>query len=259
MAKQNLNTSTTALKALRVLEAVAYASTSVSASDVAAIVDMDKAAVYRMLVTLLNAGYVLRDENSKRYRLGYKVVSLSRNLLAENKISRLVRRTIEEISAKTGETVHYSVLDGNETVLVQKVKGSQLIAVDFHIGDRAMMHCTAIGKVMLAYQNQRFIESIIDAGLPKFASKTFTHPDELKKELRKIRSAGYAFDDHELSDDMRCIAVPVFEGSGSVRSGISISGPDSRFSMTKLHELKIPMMESAQKLSEQMGGSPWSN
>ena len=259
MAKQNLNTSTTALKALRVLEAVAYASTSVSASDVAAIVDMDKAAVYRMLVTLVNAGYVLRDENSKRYRLGYKVVSLSRNLLADNKISRLVRHTLEEISTETGETVHYSVLDGDETVLVQKVKGNQLIAVDFQIGDRARMHCTAIGKVMLAYQNDRFIESIIDAGLPKFASKTFTHPDELKKELSKIRTQGYALDDHELSDDMRCIAVPVFEGSGSVRSGISISGPDSRFDMTKLHELKIPMMESAKKLSEQIGGSPWSN
>lgn len=259
MAKQNLNTSTTALKALRVLEAVAFASTSVSTSDVAASVDIDKAAVYRMLITLVNAGYVVRDEKSKRYRLGYKVVSLSRNLLAENKISRLIRHTLEKISAATEETVHYSVLDGNETVLVQKVKGKQLIAVDFQIGDRARMHCTAIGKVMLAFQNSRFIESIIDAGLPKFASRTITHPDEIQNELQKIRSAGYAIDDHELSDDMRCIAVPIFEGGGSVQSGISISGPDSRFDMTKLHQLKIPMMKSANKLSEQIGGSPWSS
>ena len=259
MAKQNLNTSTTALKALRVLEAVAFASTSVSTSDVAASVDIDKAAVYRMLITLVNAGYVVRDEKSKRYRLGYKVVSLSRNLLAENKISRLIRHTLEKISAATEETVHYSVLDGNETVLVQKVKGKQLIAVDFQIGDRARMHCTAIGKVMLAFQNSRFIESIIDAGLPKFASLTITHPDEIENELQKIRSAGYAIDDHELSDDMRCIAVPIFEGGGSVQSGISISGPDSRFDMTKLHQLKIPMMKSANKLSEQIGGSPWSS
>ena len=259
MAKQNLNTSTTALKALRVLEAVAFASTSVSASDVAASVDIDKAAVYRMLITLVNAGYVVRDEKSKRYRLGYKVVSLSRNLLAENKISRLIRHTLEKISAATEETVHYSVLDGNETVLVQKVKGKQLIAVDFQIGDRARMHCTAIGKVMLAFQNSRFIESIIDAGLPKFASRTITHPDEIQNELQKIRSVGYAIDDHELSDDMRCIAVPIFEGGGSVQSGISISGPDSRFDMTKLHQLKIPMMKSANKLSEQIGGSPWSS
>jgi len=253
-----VNTSTTALKALRVLEAVAFASTSVSTSDVSDSLDIDKAAVYRMLATLVNAGYVVRDEKSKRYRLGYKVVSLSRNLLAENKISRLIRHTLEKISAATGETVHYCVLDGNETVLVQKVKGNQLIAVDFQIGDRARLHCTAIGKVILAFQNYRFIESIIDGGLPRFASRTITHPDEIQNELQKIRSAGYAIDDHELSDDMRCIAVPIFEGGGSVQSGISISGPDSRFDMTKLHQLKIPMMDSANKLSEQIGGSPWS-
>ena len=130
------------------------------------------------------------------------------------------------------------------------------LSVDFQIGDRARMHCTAIGKVMLAFQKSRFIESIIDAGLPKFANRTITHPDEIQNELQKIRTAGYAIDDHELADDMRCIAVPIFEGGGSVQSGISISGPDSRFDMTKLHQLKIPMMKSANILSEQIGGSP---
>lgn len=162
-------------------------------------------------MAVYNANYVVRNENSKSCRLGYKVVSLSRNLLAENKISRLVRQTLEKISKETGETVHYSVLNGDETVLVQKVKGSQLIAVDFQIGDCARMHCTAIGKIMLAFQDYRLIEAIIDAGSSKFAGNTITHPDELKKKLQRIRSGDYAIYDHELSDDMRCIAVPIFE------------------------------------------------
>ncbi len=255
--KVNKNTSATALKALRVLETVAASSQAISVHEVAEYVGVDKTTAYRMLMTLIEAGYVVRDDASRQYSLSYKVVSLSRNLLAENEVSHLIRQTLKHISDETHETLHYSVLDGDETVLVQRVKGTQLVTVDFQIGDRSKLHCTSIGKVILAFQDIRFIERIIVAGLPKLARNTITDPDTFRQELQRIRSQGYAIDDREFADNMRCIAGPVFEGGGHVNGGISISGPDFRFTLEKLEELKGPILKASRELSKQLGGLPW--
>ncbi len=248
--------SSTVLKALRTLDIIASSQTELSIQDVADRLKTDKITAYRMLVTLHSAGYLVKNEETKRYRLSYKLVSLCRNLLAENEVTNLIMRTLKELSQKTQETLHYSVLDGNEAVLIHRVKGSQLVTVDFQIGDRSPLHCTSIGKVLLAYQDESTIESIIDAGLPRYASNTIVDPETLRKELRKIKMEGYGLDDHEFADNMRCIAVPVFENGGVVRSGISISGPDSRLTLQKLHELKGPLIEASSTLSRQLGGIP---
>jgi IclR family KDG regulon transcriptional repressor len=257
VSSKSTNTSSTALKALNVLEAVASSSQPISVSEAAEQVGIDPSTAYRMLKTLVDAGYVAQDEISKRYRLSYKVVSLSRNLLADNEITHLIHQKLEQITAETRETLHLSVLDGHEAVLILMVKGTQLVTVDFQIGDRVSLHCTSIGKALLAFQDVRYIEGVIAAGLPKMASNTITDPDEFRKELQHIRSQGYAIDDREFSDSMRCIAVPIFEGGGRVHRGISISGPDSRFSFERLEELKDPLLRASRELSEQLGGVPW--
>ena len=257
MPGENSDTSSTAFKALRVLEIVAASPQPVTLSYVADSLGIDKSTTYRMLNTLAEAGYVIRDEVSKRYSLSYKVVYLSRNLLADNEVSRLSRQILEELTAATQETVHLNILDDHQTILIQKVKGTQLVAVDFQIGDRSQLHCTSIGKALLAFQDVRFIEEVIAAGLPQMASNTFTNPETFRKELYRIRSQGYALDDHEFSDNMRCIAAPIFEHGGQVRMGISISGPDTRFTLDKLEELKVPLLKATWMLSERLGGTPW--
>jgi DNA-binding IclR family transcriptional regulator len=257
LVTENGDTSATALKALRVLEAVAISSQPLSLSDVAEALVLDKSTAYRMLNTLVGAGFVVRDDISKRYSLSYKVVALSRNLLAENEISRVSRQILEELTEVTGETVHLNILDGHQTVVIQKVKGIQLVAVDFEIGDRSQLHCTSIGKALLAFQDIRLIEEVIASGLPVMASNTITDPEAFRQELHLIRSQGYALDDHEFSDNMRCIAAPIFEQGGRVHMGISISGPDTRFTLGKLEELRQPLLNAAWTLSERLGGTPW--
>ncbi len=257
MHTENADISSTAFKALRVLEAVALSLQPVTLSDVAKLVDFDKSTTYRMLNTLAEAGYIVRDEPSKRYTLSYKVIALSRNLLAENEITRVCRQVLEELTGITRETTHLNILDGHQTILIQKVKGAQLVTVDFQIGDRSQLHCTSIGKALLAFQDVRFIEEVIAAGLPQIAPRTITNAADFRKELHRIRSQGYAIDDHEFSDNMRCIAAPIFEHGGRVRTGISISGPDSRFTYDKLEALKEPLLQAAWTLSERLGGTPW--
>ena len=246
--------SSTALKALRVLEVVAAHSRPLALAEVAREAGLEKSVVHRMLATLLTAGYVRQDAESRRYSLSYRVVTLSRNLLAENEVVRLARATLEEISALTGEGLHLAVLDGNETVLVQRVKGSQLVSVDFQVGDRSRLHCTSIGKALLAYQDHDTIEAVVSVGLPALTAQTITDPELLLEELARVRAAGYAIDDRELHDDMRCIAVPIFERDTPVRMGISCSGPDSRFTLQYLDQLREPMMRAARDLSRRLGG-----
>ena len=257
MTAESPTTSSTVFKAFRVLEAVANAARPMSMSELADSLATDKSTAYRMLSTLVDAGYLIRDDVSKRYRLSYKVVSLSRNLLAENEVFQLSRQVLEHVTSATHETVHLCVLDGHETVLVQKVKGTQLVAVDFQVGDRSPLYCTSIGKAVLAYQDARLVETIIAAGLPRRARNTFTDANAFRAELHRVRSQGYAIDDHEFEDTMRCIAAPIFERDGRVQMGISISGPDSRFTREKLEALRIPLLDASRELSKHLGGVPW--
>jgi DNA-binding IclR family transcriptional regulator len=247
--------SSTTLKALRVLEAVAAEARPLALGDIARMTGLDKSATHRMLATLVAAGYVRQAQDSRRYSLSYRVVSLSRNLLADDEVVRLARETLEAISAETGEGVHLAVLDGMETVLVQRVKGSQLVAVDFQVGDRSRLHCTSIGKALLAHQAEADVERVIEAGLPALTANTITEPAAFRRELRQVRERGYAIDDREMYDYMRCLAVPVFERDTPVRMGISCSGPDGRFTHEYLEHLRGPMLAASRELSRRLGGA----
>jgi DNA-binding IclR family transcriptional regulator len=246
--------SSTALKALRVLEAVAAEPRALALAEVAERAGLNKSATHRMLATLLAAGYVRQDDHSRRYSLSYRVVSLSRNLLADDEVMRLARATLEQLSGASGEGIHLAMLDGMETVLVQRVKGTRIVAVDFQVGDRSSLHCTSIGKALLAFQGDESVDAVIAAGLPALTARTITEPEVLRRELRHIRERGYAIDDREMHDDMRCIAVPVFERDTPVRMGISCSGPATRFTLDYLEQLRGPLLAASRQLSGQLGG-----
>lgn len=248
------NISATALKALTVLDIVGSHPKSVSVQEVADAMLADRATAYRMLMTLVQAGYVTRDGGNKTYRLSVKILSLARYLLTDDERSIQIMNCLRAISEETGETVHYSALETDCAVLVYRAKGTQRVSVDFQIGDRSPLHCTSIGKVLLAYADTRFTDRILDLGLPRVASKTITDPEVMRHELTVVRAQGYAFDDMEFADDMRCLAVPVFEKGATVPGGIAISGPSSRFDRSHLEKLRDITLPFARELSHKLGG-----
>ncbi len=253
MAEVDTNISATALKAFSVLDFVGEQRHPVTAAGVAAGLDIDRATAYRMLMTLVQAGYVRRTDDGG-FGLSFRLLTLTRHLVSEDERTACILEHLRTISEKTGETVHYSMLDGDSAVLVLRAKGSQRVAVDFQIGDRSPLHCTSIGKVLLAYNDARLTGRIIAAGLPKSASNTITDGEALHHELARVRAQRYAYDDREFADDMRCLAVPVFEKHGEVPGGIAISGPASRFDDKKLDELRHVALRYALELSRALGG-----
>jgi DNA-binding IclR family transcriptional regulator len=254
MGETDPNVSATALKALAVLDVLGEHGRPLTVTEVAGEVRADRATAYRMLTTLVEAGYVRRDERDRRYRLGFKLLSLARHLVGEDERARQILAALRRISEETGETVHYSVLDGDAAVLIFRAKGTQRVAVDFQIGDRSPLHCTSIGKVLLAWGGAEAVESVIAAGLPGLGPRTITDPAAFRREIASVRAQGYAYDDLEFAPDMRCLAVPVFEAGGRVPGGIAISGPSSRFVRQKLDELRAVAAPHAAELSRLLGG-----
>ncbi|MDF2372943.1 MAG: IclR family transcriptional regulator [Rhizobiaceae bacterium] len=253
MVEIDTNISATALKALSVLDYVGEQKHPVSVAQAAEGLQVDRATAYRMLMTLVHAGYVTRDAD-RNYGLSLKLLTLTRHLMSEDERAKHILKCIRDLSDETSETVHYSALERDCAVLVYRAKGTQRVSVDFQIGDRSQLHCTSIGKVLLAYQDRRFVESIIAAGLPKMAPNTITDGEKFQRELALVRAQGFAFDDFEFAPDMRCLAIPVFEPGGAVPGGLAISGPSSRFSIEKLEQLKDIAIPYANRLSRLLGG-----
>lgn len=154
---------------------------------------------------------------------------------------------------QTRETVHCCELNQLESVLLLRVKGSQLVAVDFQIGDRSPLHCTSIGKRLLAHQDVALVAQLVARGLTRRARRTITGPATLRQELHRVRRQGYACDVFACADDRRCVAVPVDTLGGVLQGDISLSGPSSRLTQEKRVDLRDCARHQAQLPSADLG------
>lgn len=253
-AERDSNKSSTALRAFRVLEVVASSAEPLAVGDVARLAGLDRATCYRMLRTVEEAGYLVRDRATKSYRPSRRIISLAKNLLSDNESRLLVAQTLRQISKLTAETSHYSEIDGDCAVLTQRSKGTQLVAVDFQIGERFPLHTTSVGKAILAHQDESALAAYLERPLTALTPKTITDPDRLRDELRRVRETGISFDRGELAEGMNCVAVPVRGSGGTVTAGISISGPASRFTETRLQELATAIRQGSDLLARALVG-----
>lgn len=255
---RDTNKSATALRAFRVLETVAESSEPLPVNEISRRTGLDRTTCYRMLKTIEEAGYLIREHNTKNFRLSWRLLTVAKQLLVEDEDRAFISRVLKRISALTGETCHYSEIDMDSTVLTQRSKGVQLVAVDFRIGDRCPLHATSVGKAILAFQDPDFVHAYVQRPLARFTENTIVDPERLTRELESIRATGISYDRYELSLGMKCVAVPVRGREGIVHSGISISGPDSRFTDQKLVELGMTIateIESALEASTAHGSS----
>ena len=241
--KRDSNKSSTVLKAFHVLEAVSAQDAPPSAAELARRLDMDRVTVYRMLRTIADAGYLVMDPNTKRFSLSNRILTLATPLLEADRQTRWIDVLLESIAAKTGETCHYSELSGSETVLTRRAKGQQLVAVDFKIGTRCELHATSVGKAILAFQTEDFIDDYMRLDLVSYTPQTIARPVDLRRELDNIRETHSGYDFEELSEGMNCVAVPVPSVLGKVEAGVSISGPAFRLTRGRLKELAAIMQE----------------
>ncbi|WP_213996066.1 IclR family transcriptional regulator [Tepidanaerobacter syntrophicus] len=250
------NTVQSVERAFKILEELATEKEGLGVTELASRIGLHKSTVHRMLTTLLSLGYVEQNTSSEKYRLGMKILFLAEAILDRMDIRREAHDLLEELSSKANEAVHLVVPDGFHAVYIDKLDSNKTIRMFSQIGRTVPLHASAVGKAILAFADKEFVEEAIKQGLTKFTKNTITNPKELLKHLEIVRKQGFAIDDEENEEGIRCIAAPVFDYTGKVIGAISISGPTVSMTHEKVERLSKDVIDCANKISQRMGWQP---
>jgi DNA-binding IclR family transcriptional regulator len=159
-----------------------------------------------------------------------------------------------ELSRQVQESVHLAILSDTETLYIDKVDSPRSLAVMSKVGQRSPLHCTALGKVLLAFQNPEEQARIIKRiELRPFTARTITSKEGLKKELQWVRLKGYALDRRESEDEVECIAAPIRDHLGNAVAAISISGPQRKINTPQEKIFVQKVIEAAKSISAKLG------
>jgi DNA-binding IclR family transcriptional regulator len=221
--------------------------------ELAKTLDIHKSTVLRTLQTLERHGWVRRQGDPPEFLLGLRLVGLSNAVLEDLDVRTVARPSLQRLGAETGETAHLAVRDGAAMVYLDKVESVHPVRMYSRIGARAPLHCTGVGKVLLAYTP---VEEWPSLDLRRYTDRTITTMEELVAACADIRARGWGWDEREHEDTVRCIAAPIFNASGEVVAAVSMSVPTSRLS-TKLLRGHVPLLlDVAGEISRGLGARP---
>ncbi|MCU4742555.1 IclR family transcriptional regulator [Natronoglomus mannanivorans] len=197
-------------------------------AELADYLDMPKSTVHDHLRTLTEIEYLVQRDGE--YHVGVRFLELGGYVRNELKLHRVAAPEIKKLAEDTGEHANLVVEEHGMGIFLNKVKGKDAVQLDTHVGMRVHLHTTATGKAILAFLPEDRLDEIIEQhGLPAVTKNTITDRETLKEELAEIRERGYAIDDEERVEGMRCVAAPLRDSSGYPIGGLSVSGPMSRF------------------------------
>ncbi|HWO76271.1 MAG TPA: IclR family transcriptional regulator [Bacillus sp. (in: firmicutes)] len=241
-------------RALDIIHLVSMKKGGLGVTEIANQIDINKSSVYRILSTLVKYGYVEQNNETGRYRLGLKFLEISSRLLESIDLREEAKPFLLELEKETNEVIHLVVYDQGEVVYIEKLEGTEILRMHSRVGKRAPMHCTSVGKAILANLPTSVVLDILERkGLPKHTENTITNQDEFLKELAKVKQNGYALDLEENEYGITCIAVPIFDHLEKVIAAVSVSGPTMRMTGERLEHLKFRMQQIGKQISSRLG------
>jgi len=240
-------------RAIKILEELAKEKEGLGVTQLSRRLDLHKSTVHRILSTLLSLGYVEQNKYSEKYRLGMKLLYLGGTILERMDLRREAHDLLKELSEEVNEAVHLVVPDGDRALYIDKIDSRRTIRMYSQIGRRAPMHASAVGKAILAFSPEDLTRKVIDGRLEKYTSNTITNAGELVEHLKTVKARGFAVDDEENEEGIRCVGAPIFDYTGRVVGALSISGPTVTVTPDKLDILADKVIEYALRISRRMG------
>lgn len=242
-------------KALRILEYLAEQNESMRLMDIASAMKMNNSTTLRFLTTLAMAGYVAQEEDTSKYYLTYKIVSLGHKVNEGKQLPRIVSPYLKRISETLKESVCLAIEQNTQVVYVDVQEGpSQIVKAMQRIGNIAPLHCTGIGKLLLLNYSETQLDDLIrERGLQQYTQYTLTTKEALLYELNEVRQRGYAIDNEECEIGARCIAFPVYDYTQKIIAGISVTGPAIRITDAFASRWESYMKQMTQQISRQLG------
>jgi IclR family KDG regulon transcriptional repressor len=216
-------------RGLRILLILGQQGGPLGVNEVSRRLGIDKSTTYRIMSTLCGQGFVEQDPETRKYQLGLRVIEVAALKLRTIRLLKIARSAIQELMAKSCETVHLAVESEGEVMYLDSEQCAGVITVNTTVGGRAPMHSSAVGKALLAELPPEEVDRILAVrGLPRFTEKTIVGPREFYQHLQQSREQGYSFDDEETDIGVRCLAAPVFGHRCIVVAAVGISGPTQR-------------------------------
>ncbi len=241
-------------RAVAILNAFSAEEPELGVTELADRLDLHKSTVHRFLVNLEAAGLVERNRLTARYRLGLRIFELGGLVLQQMSLWDEALPFLEGLVRDSGETGHLAVLDGGEAVYIEKVEARKALRIPSAIGRGYPAHATSLGKLLLAHLTADARDLVLaERGLARCTPNTITGRDRLNTELDLIRSQGFAVDDEEYEEGLRCIGAPIVGHTGHVVAAIGIGGPVTRVTPQRVGELAELVMSAAASLSRRMG------
>ncbi|HTS34041.1 MAG TPA: IclR family transcriptional regulator [Candidatus Solibacter sp.] len=241
-------------RALAILEAVAQEPDGLSNATISRKLQIPKSSASYILRTLEAQHYLNREEATGRYRVGLKILSLSRGALSGLDVREVALPIMRHLMEKTSLTCHLAILDGPDAVYIEKVEPPGFIRMDTWVGRRMRVHATSVGKALVAHIPQERLERILsESGMEKRTAKTITTQPKLLKELEKVRTQGYAVDDEENNIGARCVGAPVFNQHGQIEAAVGLSGTVNQVNPQTMARIVDALKDAARHVSMQLG------
>lgn len=256
MSAADSSPATAVERALNILENVAHRRDGLTNSEISRKLAIPKSSASYILRTLERRGYLRRDAETGRYKLGLKILSLGGDAQSNLDIADVALPFMRSLVERVRLTSHLAVLDQGEAVYIEKVEAPGFFKVNTWVGRRMYLHSTSVGKALLAWLPKQELEAIVrQQGMKKRTPKTINTVSRLLADLEHVREQGYAVDDEENSLGARCLGAPIFDATGNVTASLGVSGTITQVDEENLPKIVEALKEATRRISRQLARS----
>ncbi|WP_249030370.1 IclR family transcriptional regulator [Tannockella kyphosi] len=241
------------VKSLLIIELLAKSESPMGPTEIGNVLDLNKSTVYRILKTLTNHGYAFQNEQGK-YRWGPKITELASYAINNLELQVEAKPVLTALGAKLNLSVHLGILDGDNTVYIEKLDTTDNSIKYTHVGYTSPAHCSSIGKCLLSSMSLIELERRLENHTFKqYTKNTITDKEKFKRHLKKVRKQGWSMDKEEYMLGHCCVGAPIYDYQGDAVACISVSGKKQDFNDRNLPLIIEQVIESAQLISIKMG------
>jgi len=218
-------------------------------SEIAQATGLHKATAHRIIMTLFNSGFLERTADGEKFRLGLRVVELGLGALRRLDVRRAAQPYMEKLVDDFQEICTLGVFDRGQVLYIEVVHSNHSLTIAARVGRHLPAHCTASGKVFLAFLPPEVVEPVLGAPLEVYTEKTVTSRDRLREELKVVRQRGYAIADEEFEVGIWAISAPIRDLDRNVIAAMSIPFPINRLNPERIPEIAQALLEAANAVS----------
>lgn len=244
-------------RAIAILDCFQENQPELGVREIARQLELHPSTVGRILTTLTSLGILTQDPDTRRYRMGSKVLKWSALYMSNVDLRIVARPYMQELNRSTEETISLDIPDGQTRLCIERIESPHKLRWVKQLGERMPFFASASGRALLAFMDPDQRDAILaETPFEQLTPHTTTDPNMFRKELALTRKRGFAVSVSERVEGVSCIAAPIFDATEKIIGAVTISGPGTRFSQQKIAEYAEILTEVSDRISQAMGRHP---